>query len=42
MMKNEIKDSASKAVTLALSTLLVELVRKGIGALMGKPKDKNV
>lgn len=40
MMKNEIKDSASKAVTLALSTLLVELVRKAVSAISGKKDDK--
>ena len=35
-MKKEVKDTVSSAVTVALSTLIVELVHKGLGLLRGK------
>lgn len=37
-MKKELKDSAASAVTLALSTLLVELVHKAVSLVSGNGK----
>ena len=37
-MKKEVKETASQAVTLALSTLLVELVRKAVSIVSGNGK----